>query len=711
MNILQVLPELNVGGVETGTVDLAKWLARNGHKSVVVSGGGRLVRQLENAGIRHYQVNVGRKSPFSVASSIKALIEIIKKEEINIVHARSRVPAIASFFAARAANRQFITTAHGYYKKHPFSGIMGWGRVVIVASNVMARHMMENFKVPFDRIRLVPRGVDISRYPFNPDIVKSQRGAGCFTIGMIGRLTPLKGHSYFLKAVSVISRTMPHIKVLIVGNPPKGKEKYREDMRLLSRRLGIANIVEFIEHSDDVAQIFNKLDVLVLASVVPEGFGRVIIEAQATGVPVVATRVGGVVDIIEDGLNGVLVYPKDAQSLSEGILKVLRDEAFAQRLAQEARRITEEKFTLEKMCQQTFGVYEEVISRRNILVIKLSAVGDVILSIPSIRAIREKFPNANIKVLVGVKARNSLKGCPYINETIVCDFDGKDKGLLGLLKLAGNLRRRDFDIIVDLQNNRKSHLLSFLSFARLRFGYKNGKFGFLLNRGIKDIKDTVGPVDHQFRILNSLGVSSGNRELQLWPSKEDEELVENLLAENWLGQKQVLVGINIGSSDRWVTKRWPLQNFARLCDELSRRFGARVVVTGIRKDINSAVKLSRLTKSRPIVACGKTNITQLAVLMKHCSVFVTGDSAPIHVAGAMKAPFVALFGPTDPRRHVACSSGTGEDAVIISKNLRCSPCYKPRCMLNYRCMKKITVDEVVEAVGKLISNSQMSKSE
>jgi lipopolysaccharide heptosyltransferase II len=704
MNVLQVLPELNVGGVETGTIDLAKWLAQHGHKAVVVSGGGRLVKQLENYGAKHYQAPVGRKSPLSILPSIKALKDIINKEEIDIVHARSRVPALVAFFAARAAKRAFITTAHGYYKKHSLSGIMGWGRFVIVASNVMARHMMETFKVPFDRMRLVPRGVDLTKYRFNPAATKGQRGCA-FTIGMIGRLTPLKGHTYFLRAVSAVSRTMPHIKVLIVGDTPKGKEKYREELKILTRRLGIANVVEFIEHSDDVAQILSNLDALAVASVMPEGFGRVIIEAQATGVPVVATRVGGIVDIIDDGVNGVLAYPRDPASLAEGILKVLKDRPFAQALAQEARKRVEEKYTLEKMCQQTFAIYEEALKRQNILVIKISAIGDVVLSIPSLRAMREKFPDASIKMLVGVKSRNSLKGCPYINDTIVCDFDGKDKGVLGLLRLAGNLRRYDFDIVLDLQNNRKSHLLSFLSFAKLRFGYRNGKLGFLLNRGIRDAKGPIGPIDHQFRILNNLGISSVDRKLELWPSKEDEEFIEGFLASNWLGQSQILVGINISSSERWLTKRWPLQNYARLCDELSRRFGARAVITGIRKDAPDALKLSNLTKSRPIIACGKTNITQLAVLIKRCKAFITADSAPIHVALAMHTPFVALFGPTDPRRHMASMPEEGaSNGVIIKKDLRCSPCYKARCLLNYRCMRKISVEEVAEAVEKLLKS-------
>ena len=697
MTIVQMLPELNVGGVETGTVDIAKWLAQNGHKVIVISGGGRLVKQLEAAGVTHYQLPVGRKSPFSIIPMICAVRAIFKKEGVQLVHARSRIPALIAFFAARSTTTKatFITTAHGYYRRHPLSRVMGWGRFVIVASNVMARHMIENFGVPFERIRLIPRGVDVTKYHFRQPL---EQAPACVTIGMISRLTPLKGHAYFLRAVASIFRRAPHIKVVIAGSVPQGKEKYQEELKLLCRRLGIAGIVEFIGHSDDVADIFKKLDMLVFASVVPEGFGRVIIEAQASGVPIVATRVGGVVDIVEDGVNGLLVNPRDPASLAEAVLKLVRDRGLAGRLSTAGRRSVEERFTLENMCRLTLSVYEEALQRRNLLVIKMSALGDVILSIPSLRALRQKFPDANIKVLVGLKARNALKGCPYINDTIVCDPDGKDRGLLGLIRVGAQLRSRDFDIVVDLQNNRASHILAFLSCSPLRFGYRNKKFGFLLNRGIKDAKGDLGPVRHQFRILQNLGITATDTRLEVWPSKDDEAWAVNFLASNWIGQRQTLVGINVGASDRWITKRWPLGNFAKLCDELSRRFGARVIITGIRRDLNDARRISQISKSKPITACGRTNITQLAALMRHCAAFVTGDSAPIHLAAAVGVPLVALFGPTDPKRHVP----SFEDNIIIKKNLRCSPCYRPRCILNYRCMRKITVDEVVEAVEKLL---------
>ncbi|MFA4993561.1 MAG: glycosyltransferase, partial [Candidatus Omnitrophota bacterium] len=152
MKVLQILPELNVGGVETGTLDLSKYLVRLGHKVVVVSAGGALVKELEVAGAKHYTLPVHKKSILSIYKLIPLLAEIIRREEIDVVHARSRVPAWIAYFACRRTKAIFITTCHGYYKKHLFSMVMGWGKRVIVLSNVIARHMIEDFALPHERI-------------------------------------------------------------------------------------------------------------------------------------------------------------------------------------------------------------------------------------------------------------------------------------------------------------------------------------------------------------------------------------------------------------------------------------------------------------------------------------------------------------------------------------------------------------------------------
>ncbi|MCI0480164.1 MAG: glycosyltransferase, partial [Candidatus Dadabacteria bacterium] len=162
MNILQVLPTLDIGGVETGTIDLARYLVKKGHKAIVVSDGGKLVRELENIGSRHYKLPIGKKSIFNIIRMIGELSDIIRREDIDIIHARSRVPALIAYFAARSTGRVFITTAHGYYKNPVMSAPMGWGKYVIVASNVIARHMTESFNVARERIRMIPRGVDLN---------------------------------------------------------------------------------------------------------------------------------------------------------------------------------------------------------------------------------------------------------------------------------------------------------------------------------------------------------------------------------------------------------------------------------------------------------------------------------------------------------------------------------------------------------------------
>jgi lipopolysaccharide heptosyltransferase II len=701
MNILQILPALDIGGVERGTADFARYLTLNGHKSVVVSGGGRLVRRLDEVGARHYRLPVGRKSPLTVVLMAKRLCEIIKKENIDIVHARSRVPAIIGFIAARITNRTFITTAHGYYNMHLPSRAMSWGRYVIVASRDMARHMIEDFGTPHERVKLIPRGVDLNEFKFKrgDEIEKDKHvKRKDFTVGIISRITPLKGHTDFLRAVSIVARTIPALKVLIVGDVPPSKTRYREELELLTRRLGISNIVNFIGSREDISDILSQLDVLVLPTKTPEAFGRVIIEAQAVGVPVVASKIGGIIDIIRDGENGLLSFPGDPHSIADAILKLFKDKTLASSIILNARKSVEKEYSLNTMAEKTLEVYREALSLKKILVIKIGALGDVILSIPSLKAIRKKFPDATIKVLVGLSSSDILSGCPYINERIVYDPNLRDARFKGLMKIASRLRKEDFDIVIDLQNNKKSHLLSYLSSASLRYGYDNGKWSFLLNRRVKDIKTPLEPVEHQFRTLKLLGIEKADEKLELWLPKEDEKWARNFLEENWLDSKQALIGINIGASKRWQSKRWDTAYIAELCDELAGRHNIRTLITGTDEDITRAREITKTSNSKPIISVGKTDILRLASLIKRCKVYITTDSAPLHIAASMGVPFIALFGPTNPKRHIP----KVKTCKTLKSNIKCSPCYKPNCRKNNLCMKRIKVGDVLATAEELL---------
>jgi len=380
-------------------------------------------------------------------------------------------------------------------------------------------------------------------------------------------------------------------------------------------------------------------------------------------------------------------------------MRIFKDAEFARILAENAYAKVKEKYNVELMVKNTLEVYREALNNFKILVIKLSSLGDVILSTAALRAIREKFPQSKYKIsfLVGEESKDLLLRCPYIDELLVCDLKNKDRGPFGLLRMGQLLRKKNFDSVIDLQNSRSSHLLAYLSGCVHRYGYDNKKFSFLLNYRIQDQKTPLDPVTHQFRILKLLGIDLLNNALELWPSAEDREKVEELFNSQWLSQVQKVVGINISASSRWETKLWPLEYVITLCEELEAR-DIRVVITGKQEDQPRANMLvDSLKNTKVINACGKTNINELAVLIKKCNVFISADSSPLHIASAVGTPFVALFGPTDPLRHLP----PGANYAVIDKKLNCSPCYKNRCR-SKRCMIEIDPAQVFEAVMKLL---------
>jgi lipopolysaccharide heptosyltransferase II len=694
VNILQVVPRLDIGGVETGAIDLAKELMLRGHKAVVISAGGRLLKELDSLAVKHYELPVHKKSPLIIFKMINKIAEIIIKEKIDIVHARSRAPAWSSYLACFKTGCFFITTCHGYYKSRLLSRVMGRGKKVIVPSLVIGRHMIDDFGVPAERINCIPRGVDLDKFKFNPSYLKPRDS---LTVGIIGRISPIKGHKFFLKAVSKIVRKTPKVRALIVGEPSAGKQKYLDDLKVLVRQLGISSYVEFLGRRSDVPKILSELDILVVATTTQEAFGRVLIEAGAVGVPVIATKTGGIVEIVNDGEDGILISPADHLAMAEAVLKLYKDKKLIERFVKRARVKVEKKFSLQKMADETIKTYQEVINSLKILVIKIGALGDIILAVPSLRSLREKFKNAHISILVDLRYKDILGNCPYVDE--VLSYDIKDASIISktFKNIAANLRREVFDLVVDLQNNVKSHILGFLSLSAKRYGYKNKKLGFLINYGVKEVEEDLDPISHQQKVLNIMGVDILNRDLCLWPNKENFNYVERLLEGEWISEDQKLIGMNITASSKWQSKRWPIENFAKLADELAKKANCRVVITGSDEDREEAQRIKKLTRTKPIIATGKTSLLQLAALISKCSCFITADSAPLHIAAAMRTPFVALFGPTSVKRHFP----PAEDYTVIYKKIKCSPCYKPKCNKQI-CMKKISPEEVAAAVGKYI---------
>ena len=710
LTVLQLVPALKGGGVETGTIDMARGLIARGHRAVVISSGGPMTAELEAAGAIHYALPINRKNPWIFLPLVDRVAEVVESHGVDVIHARSRVPAIVGYLAWRRVARKisfrlggrqkipcFITTAHGYYADHPISRIMGWGRLVIANSESIARHMMDDFGVPSEKIRFIPRGVDLDRYAWRTPRAEVPRGE--WQVAAVGRITPIKGLRDLIRAFAVVVKQLPRAKLAIIGGAEPKHQSHLAELKSWVSRLSLEERVQFTGHQTDVSATLQQMDLLVLPSTGREAFGRVLIEAGAAGVPVVATRVGGIPEVVLDRKTGLLVPPGDPMELSQAVLTLLKDRKLALELARENRRRVETIYPMTRMVSQTLEVYQEASERLRILVLKLSATGDVVLITPSLRALRKRFPQAHITVLVGREHGELLNRCPYIDDLI--SFDRRREGMpFGLLKVAKRLRSAQVDLVVDFQNNRISHWLGALSGAPHRYGFAGRKWSWLLSHAVAEPERPVPPVDHQFRLLQLLGIQEPDKELELWPGPGDEARVEELLKEAWIAENQPLVTIHPGS--RWASKRWPTERYADLIDRLATLSKARVILTGSDQERPLCEQIQRAAKSKPFVAAGLTSLNEMAALMRRSRVFVGGDTAPLHMAAAAGTPVVALFGSTDPLRHAPPAARK----KILKTELACSPCYRGICPRggagHMECMKRISTEEVVQAVAEFL---------
>ena len=697
MHTLQLLPSLNVGGVERGVVELAERLRARGDRMTVVSSGGGLVPRLEACGATHVTLPVHRKSPLTIARLIPVLARLIQDQQIDVVHARSRMPAWIGYWAARHAQRPFVTTCHGFYSPHPVSHIMGWGRLVIVPSQVVGRYAIDYFGVPAERLRVIPRGVDLAAFPF--------RGAGGregrepnepYRLGLVGRLTTLKGHEVAIRALGQLRHRGAAARLICIGDSPRDTAALRARLQHLAASLGVADAVEWLGIRQDVPACLAQLDALLAPSIYPESFGRSLIEAQAVGVPVIASRLGAFPELVQHERTGLLVSPNQPMLLADAVQRLIQEPQLSSQMAQAARQRVEQEYDLERMVERTRAVYDECLERPRIAIWKLSALGDVVLATPSIRAVRRQYPRGRITLIVGRPLYETVARCPYIDEVIVFDRRGKERTWRGRWRFIRRLQRLSLDRSIDLQNSRLTHALAWLGGITTRIGYRR-RWGRLLNQPVELPKAAMRPVAHQYYLLKAAGIEPDGEALELWPSEHDEQAAEALLKSRGIESGASLIGLHIGASPRWESKRWDVERWAGLADRLAQT-GATVLLLGGPSDQALGEAVLGRCALKPINLIGATRLLELACILRRCRAFVVGDSAPLHVAAAMGTPTVALFGPTDPARHAPDSPAIR----VIKQDVWCSPCYSPRCRtLTHACMKRITVEDVAAAVQEV----------
>ncbi len=370
--VLQVLPLLDTGGVERGTVEIAEALAREGWTALVASAGGRMVRDVERVGGRHIALPLATKNPGAILRNASRLAALIRAEQVAIIHARSRAPAWSALLAARRTGAHFVTTYHGAYGedlpfKRLYNSVMARGERVIAASHFVAGLIGSRHGVVPARIRVIPRGIDPAR--FDPASVVPDRvarlarawmlPAGTPVVLMPGRLTGWKGQKVLIEAVARLRTGDVHC--VLVGSD-QGRARYTESLRRLAAARGVAARVRLPGECDDMPAALLLADVVVHASTEPEAFGRVVIEAQAMERPVIASDLGGPVEMVEHGVTGWRVPPGDPAALAAAIDRVLAlPEPERRAVGTHARAAVLGRCTTRAMQEATLAVYRELL--------------------------------------------------------------------------------------------------------------------------------------------------------------------------------------------------------------------------------------------------------------------------------------------------------------------------------------------------------------
>ncbi len=383
--ILQVLPSLETGGAEQTAVDMAAAIVAAGGRAVVASTGGRMVPMIEAAGGKHVLFPAASKNPVRMVRNIGALASLARAEGADLIHARSRAPAWSALFAARRLGVPFVTTFHGAYKesgalKSLYNSVMARGDRVIANSGWTAREIAARHPFAAGRIVTIHRGSDLGA--FRPEAVGEARVAaireawgvksGERVVLVLARLTGWKGHSVVIDAMARLAASGDGTAVAVFAGAAQGRAGYREELEARIAAAGLAGRVRIVGHCADVPAALAVADVVTVASVKPEAFGRAAVEAQAAGKPVIATDLGAVPETVvappdapATERTGWRVPPGDADALAAALAEVLAlDAASLDALGRRAQTHVNAEFSLERMTGRTLAVYDALLASK-----------------------------------------------------------------------------------------------------------------------------------------------------------------------------------------------------------------------------------------------------------------------------------------------------------------------------------------------------------
>ena len=380
LKVLQVIPKLGYGGAETGCYDIAHYLPENDCGSFIVTSGGELLKFIDKKKVKIIKLPVHSKNPLIIFINFLALVAIILVKNISIVHARSRAPAWSCLLAAKITGRKFVTTFHGTYNfnnkiKKFYNSVMVRSDLIIAGSNFIFSHIKDNYTKYLNakkKLLVIFRGINVDY--FDPTtkldsdekklLKKWQIEKDKKIILLPGRLTGWKGQEVFIEAINLVNIELGNeaFYAVILGSD-QGRDLYKKKLIRLTEQYRLINQVKFIDHCKDMALAYKVSDIVVSASIEPEAFGRVAVEAQSMEKPIIASNIGGSNETVIDEKTGFLFESNNAKSLSQKILKILSmDEASLNSIGREGRKNIIQKFNVEKMCFSTYSEYKRILN-------------------------------------------------------------------------------------------------------------------------------------------------------------------------------------------------------------------------------------------------------------------------------------------------------------------------------------------------------------
>ncbi len=336
---------------------------------------------------------------------------------------------------------------------------------------------------------------------------------------------------------------------------------------------------------------------------------------------------------------------------------------------------------------------------KNILLIRLSSLGDIVLTSPAIRAVRGHFPQARIAMLVAKQSADLLTENPHLDEVIAFDRKAKNKDTGEMKRIIHRLREWKFDLAIDFQRKFRTSLLAYLSGAKCRVGYHRPN-GLLCTVRVPD-RVNKHAIDRHFDLLHAIGIEATDRTLELFIAESDRVYASEALIAHGVRADRLKVGLFPGAG--WKLREWMPERFAAIGDLVAKHFDAQVLLFGGPNEGELVQQVGNLMASEPISFAGNLRVRQFAGLVAQCDLFLTNDTGPMHIAAAMHTPTVALFGPGNHIRFQPLAP----IHTTIRHHVPCNPCkqFTDKCKNNI-CMKRITVDEVWETVRRKLAERQ-----